>query len=224
MFAVKSFGMLAAAAALAAAVVSAPAAEAATFGFDNIAGGDTIGDALNSYFSLTVTDQGSSTVLLSIASAVNGGAYFIGGIFIDDAVVPLLSSLPLNDTVHDAAVAYTRTTKKGANDPKNFPQGNLLTPAFVSTATYLSDNGAGNAKAVQPNEVVAFLFGGSYASIIAGLTSGDLRLGLHVQGIGSGSDSFISGDPVSTVPLPAGMPLLIGALGGLAALRLRRPS
>lgn len=206
--------------------VVASSAQAATIGFDNILSDNMSGDELNGNFQLTVTDQGGSSVLFSIASAVNAGmTYFIGGIFVDDATVPLLSSLPLTNTVPSASVAYSRTTetKKGVttNNPKNFPQGNNLAPTFESTATFLSDNSNGNAKAVQPGEVVSFLFGGSFASVIAGLTSGELRIGLHVQGIGNDSDSYVSA-PMPAVPLPAAGFLLVGALGGLAAVRRRR--
>ncbi len=50
-------------------VLSAGAASAATtYSFENISGGDTYGDAYASFFSMTVSDLGSNSVLFQISS------------------------------------------------------------------------------------------------------------------------------------------------------------
>jgi hypothetical protein len=63
----------------------------------------------------------------------------------------------------------------------------------------------------------------TFADVISDLNSGDLRIGLHVQAIGTDgeSDSFITGG-VTRVP-EAGTLLLLGAgLLGLWAVRRRK--
>lgn len=192
---------------------------AATVGFANISGGDTIGDSLSGYFSLDVTDAGMNTVLITLMSAVNVGmTYFIGSVYIDDADNVLSGEAtalsPLN-SIGNVAFAHDRKTK-------NFPQGNMI--GFDGTDSYSAANGSGNAQAVQPGETLGFVFGGSLVDVLAAFDEGTLRFGLHVQGIGQGSDSFVSDIPTppAPVPLPAAGFLLLGAVGGLSFLRSRK--
>jgi hypothetical protein len=56
-----------------------------------------------------------------------------------------------------------------------------------------------------------------FDSVIAALLSGDLRIGLHVQGLlGGGSQSYIS--TPTPVPLPAGLLLFLSGLAGVGFL------
>ena len=195
----------------------ASASAAATYNFGNIAGGDMIGDALAANFTLEVIDLGSNQVMFEVESATAVGSYFLGTIFIDDSTNVLGGeATAYADPFSVGTVNYLPT-----NNPKNFPQGNLI--GFNTTSSYQSQNGNGNAQAVQPGESAAFIFTGNFNDVIAALDDGSLSFGIHVQGIGRGfSDSFVSvpNDPPG-IPLPAGGILLLSALAGLGVARKR---
>jgi hypothetical protein len=69
---------------------------------------------------------------------------------------------------------------------------------------------------INPGEWLRFTFLGDLASTIADIYSGDLRVGLHVQGFaGGGSDSFVT-------PEPGTLAVLGFSLVALAGLTRRR--
>ena len=194
----------------------ASASAAATYNFGNIAGGDTFGDALAANFSLEVTDLGGNQVMFEVESATLIGTYFIGSIFIDDSA----------NVLGGEPTAYSDANSVGDVDYlydgiKNFPQGNNV--GFSTTAAYKIKKGNGNSHGVQPGESAAFIFTGNYNDMIAALDSGSLSFGIHVQGIGNKSDSFVvvPHEPPPGIPLPAGGFLLFSALAGLGVARKR---
>lgn len=88
--------------------------------------------------------------------------------------------------------------------PPNLPGGNAVN--FQTTAGFLADSDpAVQPDGVNPNEVLGIVFNlqipGSFADIVAELTNGDLRIGLHVQGCADGgSESFVNNpDPEPSV-------------------------
>lgn len=107
--------------------------------------------------------------------------------------------------------------------PPNLPGGNLLTPAFQTTAGFSADsNPPVQPNGVNPGEELIIRFGlisgqGYDDTITALNTPGDkLRIGIHVQGFaGGGSESFIH-----VVPSPGALALLVGA--GVLSRRRRR--
>jgi hypothetical protein len=108
--------------------------------------------------------------------------------------------------------------------PGNLPGAHFAVPAFEVTKGFLADSDpAVELNGVNPGESLGVLFnlksGKTLATVIQDLESGELRIGIHVQGFADGeSESFINGPPV---PVPPG--ILLGLLGlGITGLKLRK--
>jgi hypothetical protein len=130
--------------------------------------------------------------------------------------------LVLPGKITDQSVGVSFST--GA-DPRNLPGGKPFD--FVASV------GADSNAPVQPNgvdtakEYVTWTFalakGVTYKDVIGAIDGGTLRIGLLVPGSSGGSASFINscgvgagcGGQTSSVPLPASIWLMFGALGGL---------
>ncbi|MEG4852568.1 PEP-CTERM sorting domain-containing protein [Microcoleus sp. B5-D4] len=159
-----------------------------TFGFNNIAGKDTPGDAYNSNFKFDVIDKGTS-VLFNIFNSGNAAApnMFIRQVFFDDN--NYLSN-PVTNVGNDVTkVMFNRNAKAG-----QLPQGGN---GFVSDYEFTSATGNGNAFGIQGGEMLGLQFTGNYGDVLTALTKGSLKLGLHVQSLPklpgqSTSDSYIS--------------------------------
>ena len=107
------------------------------------------------------------------------------------------------------------------------PEGRQGRGDFVTTAGLVAEASGNNATGITVGEsltlALTFAAGFDFADFLAALESGDFRIGLHVRSLeGGASDSFVSSSVPSAVPIPAAGFLLLGALGGLAALRRRR--
>lgn len=129
--------------------------------------------------------------------------------------------------------------------PSNLPGGGSITPAFVTSAGFSADSESPvSTNGVNPGEwlVIDFeLINGknytsTYDALVLGGTNGGaadaLRIGLHVQSIGTSGDSdgFVNLPPTDVntneeVPEPASIVLAaIGGLGAVVAGRRRRKS
>lgn len=111
----------------------------------------------------------------------------------------------------------------GAN-PQNLPSGNGLTPSF-SAELGADSNSPTQPSGVNPGEWVSFRFLTGVTSTAADLLSGDLRIGLHVQGFSNGgSESYVnrSTTVVAPVPEPETYALMLAGLGVVGAVARRK--
>lgn len=195
----------------------APAAHASTLGFFGITSND-VGDVAIGEAQLTVdvTDPGGNQVLFTFLNA-GPAASSIVQVYFDDG--SLLGIASIDDS--DPGVEYSQDAS-----PPDLPGGENATPPFEVTAGFLADADAGQGgkqlHGVNPGESLGILFDlqdeQTFNNVIAELASGELRIGIHVQGFDSGgSESFIN----NPVPLPAAVWLLGSALLALIGLRRR---
>ena len=175
-----------------AALSAVSAAPASAFSFGNIAGGDTPGDAYQNSFTFDVVDQGLS-VLFKITNSGNAAApsMFISQVLFDDNGY---LSAPLVNIYNVGEVAFS-----GGPSNAQLPQGGNN---FNTRYAFSSNNGAGNAFGVQAQETVGVSFVANYTNVLAALTDGTLKIGLHVQALQNGqSDSYISNTQDTPEPL-----------------------
>jgi hypothetical protein len=182
---------------------------------------------------LNVTDLGTGAAQFSWT--VSAGAQTgmnIAEIYFDDAPAGLGSGNGILTT------PITITTETGVNftagsaNPAELPGGNTLSPAFVTTSGLLADiaqGAGGSANGLTIGDVLVFKIsyaaGKSFANLLTALNDGSLRVGFHARSLtadaGITSEGFYSVG-TTAVPIPATGFLLLGGLGGLAALRRRR--
>lgn len=189
-------------------------AQADVFSFTGINANEV--DVTNQ-LSLDVSQTGN-TVDFKFTNALGGNEAFIGHFYFDFIGANLFTSL--TQTGQSGIVSF-------AGDPdssQNFPEGNNLIPPFTTDADAKRNQGASNG--VQLGEYVIFQAMLSSADDInALLNTGDLRIGLHMQGYDSGgSDSYVTvpNPPVSAVPVPAALPLMASALGLFGIARRKK--
>jgi len=108
--------------------------------------------------------------------------------------------------------------------PRELPGAEYVNPAFNTTADFSADsNPPVQPSGVNPGETLSIYFtlqdGHDVNSVLADLTSAELRIGLHVQGFGDGgSESFVN----TPIPLPPAIWLMLSGLASLGAVARRR--
>lgn len=192
---------------------TAPAG-AVTLGFDcisnNLAGDCAIGEA---QMTVDVTDPGGGKIDFTFK---NTGIALssITDVYWDDGTLLALFSITNTPGLVEFSTPAT---------PANLPAANNASPPFVTTVGFSADSDPpAQPLGVNPGEqlVVTYtLIGGqAFADAITALTNGGLRVGIHVQGYGSGGSESLVNNPV---PEPGTAALVGGGLLGLAGWRRR---
>jgi hypothetical protein len=175
----------------------------------NLAGDCAIGE---SQLSLVLSDAGSGVVHFEFSNA-GPNLSVISEVYFDDGA--LLGAVTFSS---GPGVDF----RLGARPP-NLPGWRTLDPLFLATVGLAAESRPSPvANGVGPGEWLAVEFelqpGLTFQDLIDQLTSGELRVGLHVIGFDSeGSESFVN----RPVPEPASAGLVVG---GLLALALRARS
>ena len=201
-------------------------ASALTLSFDcitgNLAGNCAIGE---SQLSVEVTDAGNNgTNNQVLFTFLNNGSddNFIRNVYFDDGT--LLGIATLIDADEGVGGDMNVDFSQGSNPP-DLPGGENVN--FEVTAGFLADADTPQPQntGVNPGESLGILFNlileQDFDDVINALTIGDadggLRIGIHLQSIGSnnGSESFVN----APVPVPAAVWLFGSALGLLAWYR-----
>lgn len=209
------------AAALLLALGATAPASAASYGFDCISGNRAADCAIGeAQLQMDVEDAGGGNIAFTFTN-VGSGPSSITDIYWDDD--ELFASI-LSITNTPGLVEFSQ----GAN-PGNLPSSNSVSPKFQTTKGLLVDSDAPvQPRGVNPGETLvvtlSLISGKSFADVLADLADGDLRVGLHVQGMGKdtcGSESFVNDPTVIPEPGTAGL-VGLGLLALATARRARR--
>ena len=208
----RSFVSMAAAVALAGGIsLGAQSAQAVPIGFDLLANDDGAPD-LSAQFVVDVLDDGGGFVSFTFQN-LGPAASSIADIYFHDAGGDLIP--PLDIDSQSTGVSFSL----GAN-PGDLSGGNNATPSFVATAGLTTDsNPPAQPNGINPGEWLVILAEAfdDFDSVVAALMTGNLRIGLHVQGLlGGASQSYISNP--TPIPLPAGLLLFLSGLAGVGFL------
>jgi len=198
-------------------LAAAPAGAATTFGFYNITANNS-GDAAigEEQLFVDVTDNGSSQVLFTFTNTGPENSS-ICDVYFDDGSLLGIASIDNSST----GVLFTQLAK-----PVNLPGANNASPPFVTTAGFSADSDPPvQPNGVNPGEYVGILFDlqtdKTFSDVLTDLGTGELRIGIHVQGFDSGgSEGFVNND--NPVPIPASVLLLGSGLIGLVGFRRKK--
>ena len=191
-------------------------ANAYNFGFDQItSNGNT---PVASQLIVGVTAESGNKVLFELFNKGRVDSS-ITDVYFDDGSLLGISSLIDKDegTGGHPGVDFSQ----GAS-PGDLPGGNTI--GFDVTAGFLADSDpAVPQNGINPGEWLGISFDlktdASFDDVISQLGDGQLRIGLHVQSIGTigGSESFVNN--MTVIPIPSAVWLLGAGMVGLVGLR-----
>jgi hypothetical protein len=218
---VTSFKTVLAAGVVGVLALAASSASAATLSFTQITSNGSTGGAAQ--ISVDVTDNlaGGALFEFNVIAGVNSSIN-VAEIYFDDRAGVFTTPLMITS---QSGTDFTA----GSASPGELPGGNDVN--FVTTDFLLADSAPGNTAGLQIGDniqmTIDYAAGNSFEELVASLRTGGFRIGMHVRSLdGPGdccSEGFVNNPPgggvLTPVPLPAGMPLLLGAFGLLAVVR-----
>lgn len=195
------------------------AAMLATYDFEGITNNSTTNTLIGeTQLSFTLSESGGRAVFTFNNSG--SAASSVTDIYFDDPMPAILASI--FSISNSTGVSFS----EGAS-PGDLPGGN--DPLYSFSADFSADSDSpAQPNGVNPGEYVAISFdllsGFTVQHVAAQLDSGDLRVGIHVQGFANGgSESFINnpGGPSTAIPEPSVLLLFAIGLCGLCWVRQR---
>jgi hypothetical protein len=210
----RSLVSLAAAVALAGGIlIGAQSAQAIPIGFELQENEDGAAD-LSHQFVVEVLDQGGGFVLFDFRN-LGDEASSITDIYFHDMNGDLIPPLTIPVAGQSDGVSFS----EGAS-PGNLPGGANISPPFIATGGLTADSDpAVQPNGINPDEWLLIIAEAldDFESVVAALMSGDLRIGLHVQGLLGGASQTYTSNP-TPIPLPAGLLLFLSGLAGVGFL------
>lgn len=184
------------------------------FGFDRITGNSSQGDQVN--LSLNVSQVDANTLQFTLSN-LSGIESVVSEIYFQDLDGMIARYQILNDQ-STGNVEF----EEGAS-PGSLPGGQDIS---FSTSYAMQAENPSPKYGINPNESLTIYVdlgeGVTVATLLAGLTSGNIRIGAHVQSIAGGtSDSYVSGTGGGTAAPEPGTMALMGS-GLLAGWLIKR--
>lgn len=185
-------------------------------GFLSITNNSGTSSSFESGLSLSLSDLGGA-VSFVFGNTVGDGS--IANVYFDGLGLLNFSSATV---LSSSGVSFSL-----GGSPSNVPSGNTVSFSSdfsVSAANPKPSNG------VNTGETLTVSFdltsGTSFSDVVSGISSGDLRVGLHVISLGSNSESFVStlrtDTSVTAVPEPETYAMMLAGLGLLGTIARRR--
>ncbi len=151
--------------------------------------------------------------------------------FFHDGLSPAsITQIYFDETLTRLGAASLTSSGVGVNfsaggSPPDLPGGNSISPAFDDTRRFTA-NPPPSKSGVNPGEFLDIKFAfasGDFDILVGDLSTGALRVGIHVQAFADGnSEAFINDIPMTVIPLPAPLGLSLAGLAPLAIRRRRR--
>jgi hypothetical protein len=203
------------------AVLSLPAQGVTTYSFTHIVeDGDGPSQLANgatgeAQLTVSVSDAGGNQILFEFSNAGAAPSSITDVYFDDGTLLGIAGLIDFDDgTGGDAGVDFTQDDIDPVSPP-DLPGGENLSPAFDVTAYFLADSDSPHTilNGVNPGESLGVLFslqgGGTLQDVLDELATGELRIGIHVQGFADGgSEAFVNN---GIVPIPSS--LVLGSIG-----------